>query len=138
MLCDGIVLHGKRWNNYRDWCEATRLTNAQLILGLQRIKSGGTLIILPHELDKYYSMMLIRAFCTFATVELFKPKSGHAITASCYMVAKDVRPHSVEAEVALKRYKGFWHDITFPHGVENARDRKKMADVKVAETESPV
>lgn len=116
VLCDGLVLHGKKWDSYRDSCEATRLTNAQWILGLQRIKPGGTLIILLHKLDTFHSMMLVRSFCAFATVELFKPKRSDALRSSFYMVAKDVQPHSADAEVALTRYKSFWYNATFRRG----------------------
>lgn len=134
VLCDGLVLHGKKWDSYRDSCEATRLTNAQWILGLQRIKPGGTLIILLHKLDTFHSMMLVRSFCAFATVELFKPKRSDALRSSFYMVAKDVQPHSADAEVALTRYKSFWYNATFRRGAGSgeAADRDdKREDVKV-------
>lgn len=117
VLCDGQVLRAQIRESYRKRCEPARLMNAQLILGLQRIKPGGTLIILLHKLETWHSMMLIRSFCMFATVELFKPIKAHGIKSSFYMVAKDVRPHSAECKIALKRYKSFWHNETFRDGV---------------------
>jgi hypothetical protein len=68
-------------------------------LGLQRIKPGGTLIILLHKLETWHSMILVRFFSTFATVELFKPVKAHAIMSSFYMVAKNVQPQSTEAKL---------------------------------------
>lgn len=50
------------------------------------------------------------------------------------MVAKNVRPHSAEAEVALNRYKSFWYNATFGAGPgldEPADDDQKREDVKV-------
>ncbi len=128
VLCDGQVLRSHTRESYRDQCEPTRLTNAQLILALQRIKSGGTLIILLHRLDTFHSMMLIRSFCKLATVELFKPKRAHAIRSSFYMVAKDVKPHSAEAEIALEKYKSLWHNATFGDGVGVGKSAKDDVD----------
>lgn len=129
VLCDGQVLRTHTRESYRDQCEPTRLTNAQLILALQRIKPGGTLIILLHNLNSFHSMMLIRSFCKFATVELFKPKRAHAIRSSFYMVAKDVKPHSAEAKIALEKYKSLWHNATFGHGVGVGKSAKDDGDI---------
>lgn len=51
VLCDEQVLRTQKRETYREMCESTRLTNAQLILGLQRIKLRETLIILQHKLE---------------------------------------------------------------------------------------
>ncbi len=118
VLCDGQVLRTQKREAYREPCEPTRLTNAQLILGLQRIKPGGTLIILLHKLETWHSMILVRFFSTFATVELFKPVKAHAIMSSFYMVAKNVQPQSTEAKTALEQYRKLWHRATFGKEVE--------------------
>lgn len=122
VLCDGQVLRTQKRETYRERHEATRLTNAQLILGLQRIKPGGTLIILLHKLESWDTMMLVREFAAFATIDLFKPVKAHAIRSSFYMIAKDVQPQSMEARLALKRYRELWHRATFGNGGEFGED----------------
>ena len=118
VLCDGQVLRTHERETSHRQCEPTRLMNAQLILALQRIKPGGTLLILLHKLEIWPSMMLVRSFCSFATVELFKPKRAHVIKSSFYMVAKNVQPQSREAKAALELYKELWHKATFGDGLE--------------------
>lgn len=51
VLCDEQVLRTQKREVYREMCEQTRLTNAQLILDLQRIKLDEILIILLHRLE---------------------------------------------------------------------------------------
>jgi hypothetical protein len=118
VLCDGQVLRTQEREGYREACEATRLTNAQLILGLQRIKPGGTLIILLHKLETWHTVMLVRSFSTFVTIEVFKPAKTHAIKSSFYMIAKTVQPQSTEAQLALKGYRKLWHGATFGNDAE--------------------
>jgi 23S rRNA U2552 (ribose-2'-O)-methylase RlmE/FtsJ len=113
VLCDGQVLRTQKRKAYREVCEPARLTNAQLILGLQRIKPGGTLIILLHKVGAWDSMMLIRSFSAFATIKLFKPAKAHAIRSSFYMVAKNIQPQDTKAKLALEQYRKLWHRATF-------------------------
>lgn len=122
VLCDGQVLRTHRREAYREGGEPTRLTNAQLILGLQRIKPGGTLIILLHKLETWDTVMLVRSFSAFATIELFKPTRAHAIKSSFYLIAKNVQPQSMEAKFALKRYRRLWHNATFVKDIETGGD----------------
>ncbi|KAI9880240.1 MAG: hypothetical protein M1830_004584 [Pleopsidium flavum] len=131
VFCDGQVLRTQTREAYREQCEPTRLTNAQLILGLQRIKPGGTLIILLHKLETWHSMMLVRSFSTFAAVELFKPAKAHAIRSSFYMIAKNVQPQSMEAKAALEQYKRLWRRATFGDevGVDDDEATEEVAAV---------
>ena len=127
VFCDGQVLRTHKRKDYREECEATRLTNAQLILGLQRIKPGGTMIVLLHNLDTWRTMELVRSFDKFATVELFKSVKAHVIVSSFYMIAKAVQPQSQAAQAALRKWKQLWHRATFgtnaePIGDEVAED----------------
>lgn len=128
VLCDGQVLRTQKRETYREQCEPTRLTTAQLILALQRIKPGGTLIILLHKLEKWHSMMLVRSFSKFATIELFKPSKTHIIRSSFYMIAKNVQPQCTEARTALEQYRTQWRRATFGHDV-GATDEKGTEDV---------
>ena len=127
VLCDGQVLRTQKREGYREVCEPTRLTNAQLILGLQRIKPGGTLIILLHRLETWHVVMLIRSFSMFAEIKFFKPVKAHAIRSSFYMIAKNIQPQNMNANLALERYRNLWHRATFDGdaglgGVEITKD----------------
>ena len=74
--------------------------------------------MLLHKLDTFHLMMLVRSFCTFATVQLFKPRTIHGISLSFHGVAKNVQPRSLEAEIALESYKCFSRNAKFSDAVE--------------------
>lgn len=112
LICDGQVLRVHQHLRSRSR-EATRLLVAQLILGLQRIKPGGTFIILLHKVDAWDTLSLLQTFETFSTVVLFKPEKIHAARSSFYLVAKKVRPNSDEAKEALDNWKAQWLRTTF-------------------------
>lgn len=116
VFCDGQVLrtHTPHIASYRECCEATRLTCSQLILALQRIKCGGTLIMLLHKVDAWRTMKLLSTFEKFAEIELFKPVKCHGTRSSFYLIAKNVQPHSAEALAALREWKASWKNATFP------------------------
>ncbi|KAL9118660.1 MAG: hypothetical protein Q9187_004793 [Circinaria calcarea] len=115
VLCDGQVLrpdvHTR--HEYRETKEASRLTIGQLILALQRIKAGGTLIMLLHKVDSWYSVSVIHAFDKFSKVQLFKPLRAHRMRSSFYLVAKQVQPQHPEAVKAVQEWKRAWYDATF-------------------------
>ncbi|KAK4128084.1 hypothetical protein N657DRAFT_2583 [Parathielavia appendiculata] len=117
VFCDGQVLRTHERHEYREKCEATRLVTAQLVLALQRIRSGGTMVILLHKADAWPSVLLMHTFDSFAErVELSKPQAGHKIRSSFYMVAKGVRPDCEAAVEAVRQWKAEWSLATFGLG----------------------
>ena len=57
----------------REPFEASRLLMAQLVLGLQRVRSGGTMVVLLHKADAWKSVLLMHTFAAFVDdLELFK------------------------------------------------------------------
>jgi len=71
--------------------DAGRLATAQLVLALQRILAGGTLVVLPHKPDAWRSVELLHQERGFAgAVALFKPVPMHAKKSPFYLVAKGV------------------------------------------------
>ncbi|KAA8910596.1 hypothetical protein FN846DRAFT_1004817 [Sphaerosporella brunnea] len=112
VICDGQVLRTHVRGEHRNKREATRLTNSELILGLQRIKPGGTFVILLHKIESLDCVLLLREFGQFADVEIFKPHKTHSIRSSFYLVAKNVQPGSTAAGLALRRYKNLWKQTT--------------------------
>lgn len=113
VFCDGQVLRTHSRADYRERLEATRLNVAQLILALQRIEEGGTLIMLLHKVEAWHTTDLLYRFSQFSSVRLFKPKKKHAIRSSFYLVAEDVQPGCIAAKEAIGVWKSAWYRATF-------------------------
>jgi 23S rRNA U2552 (ribose-2'-O)-methylase RlmE/FtsJ len=113
VICDGQVLRTHTRASWRQYYEATRLKVSQLILGLQRIKTGGTFIILLHKAESWNTCTLLKAFDAFSSVILFKPVRKHAQRSSFYLVAKNVQPESSSAKETLEEWKQLWYGTTF-------------------------
>ncbi len=116
VFCDGQVLrtHTPKIASYRQQDEASRLTCSQLILAMQRIKPGGTFIMLLHKVEMWRTIKLLSIFDKISEVELFKPITGHRTRGSFYLIAKKVQPNQPEALVAIDEWKESWKNATFP------------------------
>ncbi len=86
VICDGQALCTQGVAEYRKRTEQTRLINSQLILGLQRIKTGGMLIVLLHKPYKWGCVKLLYTFSHFSDFQLFKLRRYHAEKSSFYLV----------------------------------------------------
>ncbi|TAQ87937.1 hypothetical protein B7494_g3742 [Chlorociboria aeruginascens] len=124
IFCDGIVLRTQQRPSYRDEVEVTRLVTSQLILALQRIVEGGTLIMLLHKVDSWPSTIILYAFSRFANVELFKSSRKHTNRSSFYMIAKNIRPACDPAVEVIREWKDVWWRTTF--GGENGTGERKL------------
>lgn len=113
VFCDGMVLRTQQRESHREGTEVTRLATSQLILAMQRIKAGGTMIMLLHKIDSYGAAHILHTFSKFAKVDAFKPQKKHASRSSFYMVAKDVQPGSEAAKAAVQGWKELWYKTTF-------------------------
>jgi 23S rRNA U2552 (ribose-2'-O)-methylase RlmE/FtsJ len=131
VICDGQVLRTHTRGKHREVGEATRLTNAQLILCLQRIKPGGTMVMLMHKMEAWDTVLLLRTLHKFSKITVFKPSKSHAIRSSFYIIAKYIRPYSAEAKAALKRFRSQWWQLTF--GERPCRDEEGDMEGKVDE-----
>lgn len=116
VFCDGQVLrtHTPHIANYREQREACRLTCSQLILAMQRIKPGGTLIMLLHNVDMWDTMKLLSIFDQISQIELLKPRRSHRTRGSFYLIAKNVQPDQPEASDAINEWRESWKNATFP------------------------
>lgn len=112
VICDGQVLriHQHQRDRAR---EVPRLLVSQLILGMQRIKPGGTFVILLHKVDAWGNIILLKTFETFSKIKLHKAETSHATRSSFYLVARDVQPDKPEAVDAVKKWKADWWKTTF-------------------------
>jgi 23S rRNA U2552 (ribose-2'-O)-methylase RlmE/FtsJ len=113
VLCDGQVLRTHTRPECRQNHEAFRLLTSQLVFGLQRIRPGGTFIILLHKVDAWVSIKLLSSFDLFSRIQLFKPKKIHGSRSSFYLVAKNVQPDHEEAINSIKKWKLSWWKATF-------------------------
>ncbi|KAK4160729.1 S-adenosyl-L-methionine-dependent methyltransferase-like protein [Cladorrhinum sp. PSN259] len=114
VFCDGQVLRTHERGEYREKVESTRLLTSQLVLALQRIRWGGTMVILLHRAESWRTVKLIHTFSLFSErVELFKPLKAHKMRSSFYMVAKNVKPGRDAALEAVNVWKEQWKQATF-------------------------
>ena len=105
VFCDGEVLRSHRIANYRRQVEATRLRISQLILAMQRIENGGTLIMLLHDLATYETINILHLFDNIAELQLFKSTSFQMKRGNFYVIAKKVRPRHAWAVAAVDEWK---------------------------------
>ncbi|KAF3765351.1 hypothetical protein M406DRAFT_338832 [Cryphonectria parasitica EP155] len=131
VLCDGQVLrtHEPHRAAYRERREARRLTLTQLILGLEHLRPGGTMIVLLHKVEAWDTACLVRTFHAFSTVRLFKPRRGHAKRSSFYMIATNIRAEDQAAVAAVEEWKATWKVATFASEDEYAASRQECVGV---------
>lgn len=89
------------------------IKSSQLILALERIRHGGTLVILLHKIEALDTMELLYLFSQFSDIEVFKPLRKHAIRSTFYLIAKNVQPSVESARVAVIAWKKAWWNATF-------------------------
>ena len=128
IFCDGHVARTQESFSHSRATEVSRLTCSQLIFAMQRIKSGGTLIILLHGADLYHNVKLIRFFDKISRLQLFKPVKGHAKKSSFYLVAKDMQPGRMVAKAAVSKWKQIWKDATFSSAAAPTGDGSNAQD----------
>ncbi|KAI0474809.1 hypothetical protein F4859DRAFT_80148 [Xylaria cf. heliscus] len=121
VICDGQVLRNHQRAEYRERREAARLTFTQLAIGLEHVKPGGTMLVLLHKIESWRCTLLLRSFCAFSDVRLFKPKTAHAHRSSCYMVASNIQPGHEDAVRAVGTWKLLWTAATFDSDEEFTR-----------------
>lgn len=113
VFADGNVLRSHKRADYRLNTEGSRLINSQLILGLQRIKHGGTFIMLLHKIEFMYTMELLYTMSRFSDVGAFKSKRKHADRGTFYLIAKNVQSDSIACQNAVAKFKSLWRYATF-------------------------
>ncbi|KAM7219755.1 hypothetical protein V8F06_004789 [Rhypophila decipiens] len=134
VFCDGQVLRTHERGEHRADHEAVRLLTSQLVLALQRIRPGGTMVILLHRANSWSTIRLIYTFDLVSdNIQLFKPTKAHGMRGSFYLVAKGVQPAREAALQAVQRWKAQWKFATF--GGEVLDERELAVLGRTAETE---
>jgi hypothetical protein len=132
IFCGGAVLRGHERSEHMRKFERTRLTTSQLILAMQRIIPGGTMVTLLRRPDAWDVAYLLHQFASFANIQLFKPYKKHALRSTFYLVAKDVQPETESAKAALEEWKNSWKNATFG-GNKGTGEKDSDMDVEAVE-----
>lgn len=112
VFCDGQILRTQELGDHRARGEAERLSLSQLIIAVERVSEGGTIIMLLHNPDRYRSAKLLMLFSSFSKIELFKPETSHRHRGSFYMIARHVQ-NCKGKERALREWREAWKIWTF-------------------------
>ncbi|KAI5803837.1 hypothetical protein EDC01DRAFT_645010 [Geopyxis carbonaria] len=110
IICDGQRLRTHEHGERRGW-EPGRLLLSQLILGLNHIKPGGSMLVLLHRVEQWNTVSLMYRFSEFSDISLFKPNKGHANRSSFYLIAQNIRPS--HAAPWIEHLKLCWYKMTF-------------------------
>ncbi|KAE8165713.1 hypothetical protein BDV40DRAFT_308641 [Aspergillus tamarii] len=113
VFCGGAVSKIHPREQYREDCEASRLTSSELVFALNRLKSGGSLVLLLHRVESWDTVCLLHAFDQFSDIQLFKHPKCHAIKSSFYLVAKNIDLEHDTAKLLLQHSKSLWKYLTF-------------------------
>lgn len=113
IIADGVVLESHvRSPNRTKLVEGVRLRASELVLALQRIKHGGTFVMLLHHIDHWETVQILHDFQSFATVRVKKPTTSHKASSSFYMIAENVIPTSASAVALVAKWKNAWKAAT--------------------------
>jgi len=141
VFCDGQILRTNEAHRdpSREKHAATRLTCSQLILAMNRMKQGGTLIMLLHKAEAWNTMELLVMFAEFSDLQVFKPFKKHATRSSFYLVARNVQPGCAAARLAVEKWKLSWRYASIGPGpsaspTENADGKEQEAVSRVLQT----
>jgi hypothetical protein len=115
VFCDGQALQiiGEHDPSHRKINEAIRHTTSQLVLALQRIRLGGTMLVFLPRVDNWVTVQLLYTVRKFARVRLFKPTGPWGTRWSFFLIAEIVEPQKPEALRAVENWKRAWHKATF-------------------------
>ncbi|KAL4955420.1 hypothetical protein BDW69DRAFT_182619 [Aspergillus filifer] len=109
IFCGGSISKEQEREEYRSAdCEGSRLTLAQLVFALHRLRSGKSLVLLMHRIDFWGSASMTYLISRFAEIQTFKSLKAHGVTSSFYLVAKSIDVHSDGAMQATRYRKAYW------------------------------
>ncbi|UKZ72672.1 hypothetical protein TrVFT333_000305 [Trichoderma virens FT-333] len=128
VICGCQVTRNQELEEWRENREAGRLQLAQLVIALEHVKSGGTLVAVMHKPEEIHTAELLQIFSTFSQISLFKPKRAHAKRSSFYMVAKNVDARNDQAIEAVETWRREWIDSTLGTADNGARPPSRTED----------
>lgn len=131
ILCDGQNLRGHALPEYRQGFEQGRLATAQLAIALNRVREGGTIVMLMHRIGKWITFSTICKLAAFSELTLVKPKPFHAIKSSFYMIAQHVK-RNAQHQATLEEYQKIWKVNTIGMSPEDDPSRRSEPASKAA------
>ncbi|MCJ1461466.1 hypothetical protein MMC07_000063 [Pseudocyphellaria aurata] len=121
VICGGQLVSDPDRSRHRERLENVRLSTSQLILALQRIVTGGTLVMLLRKAEAWDTAQFLYQFSQFSAIQLYKPSRQQNHRNSFYLIAKGVQPDHEAAKAAISGWKEAWGQATFG-GLEGVGD----------------
>ncbi|KAI3390282.1 hypothetical protein diail_10601, partial [Diaporthe ilicicola] len=115
------------WGMFRGSREYRRRLLTQLVLGLEHLHYGGTMIVQLYKLEGIQTIRLLLQFAGFAEVRIFKNTLWVGKLASFYLVATKVQSISWRARTAVEEWKREWKVITLGNNQEWREQRDRLA-----------
>lgn len=128
IVCGGQVTRNQEREEWRERREARRLELAQLIIAMEHIKPHGTIILVLHKPESFFTAETLFTFSSFSNLTLFKPRKAHAKRSSFYMIAKAVKPADPIALRMVKDWREEWEVATLRTDEEYRRLRQKTVE----------
>lgn len=113
VICGGAVGDRHPMESYRDGCERSRLRASELVFALNRLKQGGSIVLLLHLVDSWDTACVIHALSQFSDIQLYKHPRIHAIKSSFYLVAKNIDLKHPAARASISYWQDLWKYLTF-------------------------
>ncbi|KAJ5925501.1 hypothetical protein N7454_008140 [Penicillium verhagenii] len=113
VICGGAVGRGHPREEYRQDCEAPRLTISQALFAMNHLKNGGSMILLLHRVEQWDTVCILNAFNQFSDIRVYKHPKCHAIKSSFYLVATNIDPEHPAAKESVKYWRSLWRYLTF-------------------------
>lgn len=115
VFCGGVPTRNHRAHQtpYREFVEGRRLAVSQLVVALNHISEGGTMVMLMQRPETWTICQPMYMLSKFSEIRAFKPRSVHRTKSSFYLVATNVKPHSDEAQEVVRCWKDAWKRLTF-------------------------
>ncbi|KAI9372820.1 hypothetical protein BJX61DRAFT_505595 [Aspergillus egyptiacus] len=114
IFCGGGVSKTQTRAAYRDDNgEGSRLLFAQLTFAFNRLRQGGSLVILLHKVESWKTVKILYALSQVADLQAFKPPKCHGIKSSFYLVAKNVELTHEPGKQAVAYWREIWRYLTF-------------------------
>ncbi|KAI9718350.1 MAG: hypothetical protein M1812_004071 [Candelaria pacifica] len=125
VICDGKTerKHLNSFGKVKE-LELVRLKAAQLILGLERVRPGGTLYILQHNIQSGHTIKLLWHFSHFSDVSIFKPTEWLTSSSFFYLIAKNVQTGSLALKMAIREFKQAWTEATLESKVTEVTEEE--------------
>jgi hypothetical protein len=113
VICGGAVVRDHSRESYRADCESRRLTVSQLVFAMNRLRPGGSVVLLLHRIESWDTVCILHAFNEFSNIQLYKDPNAHSIKSSFYLVAKNINLNHDAARESIVYWKALWKYLTF-------------------------